>query len=78
MDRIDRRIGDILINMSDEFSTSWETDAADGWRREIESVSDEVETAWGMVHFARESRRSNPRLARRRLGRAHRAREGVD
>lgn len=70
VDRIDRRIGDILVNMSDEFSTSWETDAADAWRREIESVSDEVETAWGTVHFARESRRSNPRLVRARLVRA--------
>ncbi|MFN7244690.1 MAG: hypothetical protein ACK4M5_15810, partial [Dietzia cercidiphylli] len=78
VDRIDRRIGDILINMSDEFSTSWETDAADAWRREIESVSDEVETAWGTVHFARESRRSNPRLARQRLGRGQPAGEGVD
>ncbi|MBB1054531.1 MAG: aromatic acid exporter family protein [Dietzia sp.] len=77
-DLIDRRIGDILINMSDEFSTSWETDAADAWRREIESVSDEVETAWGTVHFARESRRSNPRLARQRLGRGQPAGEGVD
>lgn len=67
VDRIDRRIGDILVEMSDEFSTSWETGAAEAWHREIESVSEEVETAWGTVHFARESRRSNPRLARARL-----------
>ncbi|MFN3601372.1 MAG: FUSC family protein [Dietzia sp.] len=76
VDRIDRRIGDILVNMSDEFSTSWETGAADAWHREIESVSEEVETAWGTVHFARESRRSNPRLARARLVRGGQGRAG--
>ncbi|MEH6380327.1 MAG: hypothetical protein V7768_01220, partial [Dietzia cercidiphylli] len=37
--------------------------------------ADEVETAWGTVHFARESRRSNPRLARERLGRAQTGRD---
>ncbi len=78
VDSIDRRLGDILIDMADEFSTSWETDNADAWRREIESVSEEVETAWGTVNFARESRRSNPRLIRRRLGGARQVGESVD
>ncbi|MDX2356386.1 FUSC family protein [Dietzia sp. PP-33] len=72
VDNIDRRIGGILVKMADEFSSSWETDAADAWRSEIESVAEEVDTAWQTVHFARESRRSNPRLVRARLTRTPR------
>lgn len=61
VDSINRRMGDVLINMADEFSTSWETDKADAWRQKTESMSDELDTAWQSVRFARESRRSNPR-----------------
>lgn len=61
VDRINRRMGDMLTDMADEFSSSWETDEADSWRRETELMSDELETAWQSVRFARESRRSNPR-----------------
>lgn len=67
VDSIDRRVGDILVRMADEFSVSWETDAADAWRQEIESVADEVDTAWGTVRFARESWRTNPRRLTRAL-----------
>ena len=73
VESISRRVGDILVRVADEFAESWETDAADGWRREIESMSEEVDTAWRTVRFARESRRSNPR----RLTRAHRAADGT-
>ncbi|UVE96824.1 aromatic acid exporter family protein [Dietzia sp. B32] len=61
VDSINRRLGEILINMADEFAESWETDAADRWRAEIESVDEEVDTAWRTVSFARESWRTNPR-----------------
>ncbi|WP_338750241.1 FUSC family protein [Janibacter alittae] len=66
VDSINRRMGDVLVDMADEFATSWETDQADAWRRETESMSDELDTAWQTVRFARESRRANPRY---RLGR---------
>lgn len=62
---INRRIGDLLVRMADTFSTSWDTKAADDWLREIETVSDQVESARVTVRFARESRRSNPRRLRR-------------
>ena len=67
VDSINRRMGDVLVDMADEFDSSWETDRADAWRRETESMSDELATAWQSVRFARESRRANPRhrLARR-------------
>lgn len=75
VDSINRRLGEILINMADEFAESWETDAADRWRAEIESVDEEVDTAWRTVSFARESWRTNPRrltVGRRRRTTARR------
>lgn len=77
VDSINRRMGDVLINMADEFSTSWETDRADAWRQETESMSEELDTAWQSVRFARESRRSNPRYRLSRLGRSQRSRRAT-
>lgn len=61
IDSINRRMGDVLISMSQEFSDSWDTDRAEVWFRETESMSNELSTAWQSVRFARESRRVNPR-----------------
>lgn len=61
VDSINRRMGDVLINMSDEFATSWETDRAEAWFEETESMSEELNSAWQSVRFATESRRANPR-----------------
>lgn len=66
VDSINRRMGDVLVDMADEFASSWETDQADSWRRETESMTRELDTAWQSVRFARESRLANPR---QRLGR---------
>lgn len=68
---INRQMGDVLGNMANEFSTSWDTDQADAWLREAESMSAELELAWETVRFARESERVNPRTGlRRRRARA--------
>lgn len=61
VDSINRRMGDVLVNMADEFSSSWDTDRADAWVRETQSMSDELDSAWKTVRFARESERANPR-----------------
>lgn len=61
IDSINRRMGNVLINMSQEFSDSWDTSRADEWFRETESMSEELNTAWQSVRFAKESRRVNPR-----------------
>ncbi|MCD1285790.1 MULTISPECIES: aromatic acid exporter family protein [unclassified Brevibacterium] len=61
VDSINRRMGDVLMSMSDEFSDSWDTDRAEDWFRETESMTDELNTAWQSVRFARESRKANPR-----------------
>lgn len=66
VDSINRRMGDVLINMADEFSTSWDTDQAEAWFRETESMSEELDSAWQTVRFARESERVNPRSGLRR------------
>lgn len=71
VDSINRQMGAVLGNMASEFSTSWDTDQADAWLREAESMSAELESAWQTVRFARESERVNPRTGlRRRRARA--------
>lgn len=61
VDDINVRIGRVLINMADEFSSSWDTDRADAWVSETVSMDDELQSAWQSVRFARESARLNPR-----------------
>ena len=61
VDSINQRMGAVLADMSQEFSESWDTDRADAWLAEAQSMSDELNSAWQMVKVARESRRKNPR-----------------
>lgn len=61
IDRVNQRMGELLTEMADEFSTSWETDQAESWFKETESIRAELDSAWSVVRFARESRRHNPR-----------------
>ena len=61
VDSINRRMGDVLIDMAEEFATSWDTDRADAWFQETQSMSEELDSAWRTVRFARESERANPR-----------------
>lgn len=58
------RMGKILSTMSEELSDSWNTDEVEAWLREMESMSDELDSAWQTVRFARESERGNPRRYR--------------
>ncbi|MGP5609069.1 hypothetical protein ACTXOE_14625, partial [Arthrobacter rhombi] len=61
VDSINRRMGEVLGNMADELSDEWDTDRADAWYAETQSMSEELNSAWQSVRFARESRRANPR-----------------
>lgn len=65
VDSLNRRMGDVLISMGDEFGATWDTDRAEAWLAEARSMGDELDTAWQSVRFARESSRLNPR---RRVG----------
>ncbi|GAA2043492.1 aromatic acid exporter family protein [Yaniella flava] len=58
------RMGNILVTMSAELSDSWNTDEVHEWLTEMESMSDELDSAWQIVRFARESERGNPRRLR--------------
>ncbi len=70
IDGINRRIGEVLTNMSDEFSTSWDTDRAHVWFVETEAMSRDLDAAWQTVNLANESRQANPRPRLRSLRRA--------
>ncbi|WP_236853166.1 FUSC family protein [Brevibacterium linens] len=60
IDSVNRQMGEVLTDMSDQFSRSWDSDAAQEWFERTESMSRELESAWQTVRFARESRRINP------------------
>lgn len=69
VDSINRRMGGILTNMAEEFESSWDTDRAEAWMAETETMSSDLDAAWQAVHSARESRWANPRhLLLRRSG----------
>lgn len=61
IDSINRRMGTVLDEMSEEFSHSWDTGRAEEWFTEASEMEDAVEMAWRTVRFARESGRANPR-----------------
>lgn len=62
VDHINLRMGRVLIDMADAFRDSWDTDDAESWAEEIQSMTDDLSTAWESVRSAHESRRANPRL----------------
>lgn len=61
VDSMNRRMGEVMISMADELTSSWDTDRADAWVSETVAIDDELDSAWQTVRFARESRRLNPR-----------------
>lgn len=67
VDHINRRMGNVFVLMAEELESSWTTDQGDEWSREIESMGEDLRSAWQSVRAAHESRRVNPRLRVRRL-----------
>src|SRR5699024_6934047 len=45
VDSINRRMGEVLISMAQEFSSDWDTDRAEAWFQETESTSTELDSA---------------------------------
>lgn len=62
VDSVNRRMGGLLISVSDEIIDSWSTERVDEWFAETERISRELNSAWTIVRFARESRHINPRI----------------
>lgn len=61
VDSINRRMGELLVDMADQMSQSWDTDNAEEWIEETRSMEEDTRTAWRLVQFAQESHRANPR-----------------
>lgn len=61
VDRINRHMGTILTEMSDEFARSWDTDRGESWLERTQQMEAELDHAWSSAQYARESRRANPR-----------------
>lgn len=68
VDSINRRMGEVLVDMADEFSRSWDVDQAQRWMDHTEIMVKETRSAWEFVGFARESHQANPRTYLRRHG----------
>lgn len=72
IDDMNRQMGEILVSMASELSTSWKTDQIDEWVDETLTMEHDLDSAWKTVHVARESARMNPRTYvdpfRKRLG----------
>lgn len=77
VDHINRRMGRVFVMMADELESSWTTDNDDEWSREIESMGEDLRSAWQSVRTAQESRWANPRL-RRRLQRVQGSQDQAD
>lgn len=75
VDSINRRMGGVLLSMADEFNESWSTEQAQSWLDETQSMNAELNSAWSVVRFARESKLGNPRRRGRGQRRLHRARQ---
>lgn len=69
VDSINRRMGSVLVDMADELASSWDTDKADAWVVETQSMAEMLNSAWQSVRFARESSQFNPRRRLARRGR---------
>lgn len=74
VDSINRRMGEVLLSMAEEFSESWSTEQAHPWVEETRSINAELNSAWSVVSFARESQLGNPRRRGQGQRRLHRAR----
>lgn len=58
---LNRRMGEVMVQMSEEFTDSWDTDRAREWSEEISQMRTDLDQVWRTVQFARDSRRRNPR-----------------
>jgi hypothetical protein len=69
VDRINQLMGELLVDMSEELTRSWDTEHAEHWGRRIAEMQEMIGSAWQSVRFARESTWANPRSHRLAPGR---------
>lgn len=68
VDSVNRRMGKVLVDMADQLAQDWDTDNAEEWISETQSMAQETAQAWELVRSARESHRANPRVYLHRSG----------
>lgn len=67
VDNVNRRMGEILIEMADALQDSWDADRADAWINETVALDQQLRSVGQTVQFARESTYFNPRQRARSL-----------
>ena len=67
VDAINRRMGRVLTDMSEDLAGSWDTDRVEAWFAETDVMREQLEGARQTVRIARESERANPRSRFRAL-----------
>jgi uncharacterized membrane protein YgaE (UPF0421/DUF939 family) len=76
VDHIDRRLGDLLVRMSESIRVGCKHDDTSDWLEETRAIDRELDHAWEIVSYARETLRFNPRTRLQRTRAARRARRG--
>lgn len=61
VDHINQRMGHVLLDIADQFASSWDTEQADAWIDETVNLDNELRSAWQSVWSARQSGRVNLR-----------------
>lgn len=61
LDRLDRRMGELLTDIADQLRTSWRGDDADAWIERTRDMDRELARAWQLARHAHESSWWNPR-----------------
>jgi len=61
VDSVNRRMGDVLIDMADDLDRAWDTSNADAWIAQTFAIDQQIDSAWQSVRYARESAQLNPR-----------------
>ena len=61
VDRVNRRLGELLTDMASEVSQPTEGSGEGDWIERTRSIDGDLDQAWSLVSFSDESRRLNPR-----------------
>jgi len=61
VDRINRRLGELLLQMATELDTDWTDEHSEAWIERTREIDKDLDHAWQLVRHARESGWWNPR-----------------
>ncbi len=64
VDRVNRRLGELLVDIATELESPRPSPGERDWIERTRSIDDDLDRAWSLVSYSRESRRWNPRHRR--------------